>query len=85
MLYVIFPSFLSFLDPFLLKELQSSSVREIASGLNSTPERHKTENSKQIFTEKELHSLIPISTFIYSHDRPACSAAGKYVDPVLGI
>ncbi len=51
-------------------------------------QRHNTENSKQKFPEKNFEALVPISTFmclwaiytVYSHDRSAYSAAGKYVD-----
>jgi hypothetical protein len=51
-------------------------------------QKHTTENSKQIFPEKELHILIPnfhthscvCKRFKYSQDRSAYSAAGKYVD-----
>jgi hypothetical protein len=47
-----------------------------------------TENSKQIFPEKESRSLNPNSyihvsvsdLYVYSHDWSAYSAAGKYVD-----
>jgi hypothetical protein len=43
---------------------------------------------KQIFPEKELHGLSPnfhihvsvSDLYVYSHDRSAYSAAGKYVD-----
>ncbi len=52
----------------------------------ATLQRDNTENSKQIFTEKELCGLSPISTFMclwtiyifHSHDRSAYSATGKY-------
>jgi len=48
-------------------------------------QRHSTENSKQIFSEKELHGYSPNSgilvsvsvLYIYSSDRSAYSAAGK--------
>jgi hypothetical protein len=51
------------------------------------PAKTQCENSKQIFPEKELrghrsqfpHSCV-CERFIYSHDRSAYSAAGKYVD-----
>ncbi len=52
----------------------------------STLQRHNTENSKQIFPEKELRGLCPNFQFMclwaiyYSYDRSAYSAAGKYVD-----
>jgi hypothetical protein len=54
--------------------------------LYDTLQRHNTENSKQIFPEKKLRCLIPnfhihvsVSN-LYSHNRSAYSAAGKYVD-----
>jgi hypothetical protein len=53
-------------------------------------QRNNTNNSKQIFPEKELHGLSPnflqfshscvCERFIYSHDRYAYYDAGKYVD-----
>jgi hypothetical protein len=50
-------------------------------------QRGNTENSKQIFPEKEFCGLSPIfphscvcERFIYSQDRFVYSAAGKYVD-----
>jgi hypothetical protein len=50
--------------------------------------RHKTENSKQMFPEKELLGLSPnfhihVSVgdlYMYSQDRSAYPAARKYVD-----
>ncbi len=42
--------------------------------LTTTLQRHNTENSKQIFPEKELRRLSP-----NFHDRSAYSATGKYV------
>jgi hypothetical protein len=56
-------------------------------GGSAALQRHSTENSKQIFPEKELpglssqfpHSCV-CERFIYSHDRSAYSTAGKYVD-----
>ncbi len=53
-----------------------------------TLQRHSTENSKQIFLEKELRGLSPnvhihVSVgdlYIYSYHRFAYSAEGKYVD-----
>jgi hypothetical protein len=53
-----------------------------------TLQRYNTENSRQIFSEKELRGLSPnfhihacvCDGFVYSHDRFAYSAAGKYVD-----
>jgi len=48
------------------------------------------QNSKQIFTEKELRSLSPnfhitvFERFIYFHDRSAYSAAGKYCSWTMG-
>jgi hypothetical protein len=53
---------------------------------NFTLQRNNTENSKQIFPEKELPGHSPISTFvclwatICTHDRSAYFSAGKYVD-----
>jgi hypothetical protein len=48
-----------------------------------TKKRHNTENSKQIFPEKELCGFSPqfphscvCERFIYFQDRSACSAAG---------
>jgi hypothetical protein len=55
-----------------------------------TLQRHNTQNSKQIFPEKELWGLSPNSTFnclraiyiLYSHDWSAYSAAGNvWTDP----
>jgi hypothetical protein len=54
-----------------------------------TLQRHNTENSKQIFPEKELLGISPkfpnssvCERFIYSHNRSAYSAAGKmWTDP----
>ncbi len=57
-------------------------------------QRHNTENSKQIFPEKELCASVPISTFlclwaIHIFPRSVCLfccsayfAAGKYVDRI---
>jgi hypothetical protein len=61
--------------------------------ITCTLQRHKTENSKQIFPEKELRSSVLISTFmclweiytVYSHDRSAYSAAGNFCGSILGI
>jgi hypothetical protein len=53
--------------------------------LSHTLQRHNTENSKQIFPEKE-NCTAPVTIscicerFIYSLDRSAYSATGKYVD-----
>jgi hypothetical protein len=50
-----------------------------------TLQRHNIENSKQIFPEKELGGLSPnfhilvYERLMYSPDRSAFSAAGKYV------
>jgi hypothetical protein len=52
----------------------------------ATLQRHNTENSKEIFPEKEMPASVPIShscvreRFIFSQDRSVYSAAGKYVD-----
>ncbi len=54
--------------------------------LAPTLQRHNTENSKQIFPEKELRCLSPnfqitvCERFIYSQDQSAYCAAGKYKD-----
>ncbi len=57
-----------------------------------TMQRHNTKNSKQIFSEKELRGLSPqfpnswvCERFIYSHNRPAYSSAGKICGQILGI
>jgi hypothetical protein len=50
-------------------------------------QRHNTENTKQIFPEKELRGLSPnfhihvsvSDLHIYSHKRSAYSAVGKYM------
>ncbi len=70
------------------KHIQERQLWEEPSGF--ALQRHNTENLKQIFPEKELRGLSPnfhmsASDFIYSHGRSAYSAAGKYVDPILGI
>jgi hypothetical protein len=56
--------------------------------LKCTLQRHNTENSEQIFPENELFGLSPnfhihvsvSDLYMYSYDRSAYSAAGKYVD-----
>ncbi len=52
-----------------------------------TLQKHNTENSKQIFPEKELRGLSPkfphscfYERFVNFQDRSAYSVAGKYVD-----
>jgi hypothetical protein len=53
--------------------------------VNTTLQRHNTENSKQILTERDvrpqsqfLYSCV-YERFMYSHDWSAYFAAGKYV------
>ncbi len=50
----------------------------------NTLQKNNSENSKQIFPEKELRGQFPHSCvcerFINSHDRSSHSTAGKYVD-----
>jgi hypothetical protein len=38
-------------------------IRKFYSGIQCTLQRHNTENSKQIFPEKEMQVSDPISTF----------------------